>query len=89
MTAQGWIPIALSALALFLSIFRNGKTDAAQLTTLTVKLESIQTSLADIKADMRRDDAEKRETRERLITVEESAKSAHKRINTIEGKDTD
>ena len=89
MTVGSWISIGLSALALLITIMRNGKTDAAQLTTLTVKLESIQIALADIKADMRRDDEDKRETRERLIVVEASTKSAHKRINALEGKDGD
>ena len=87
MTVGNWISLGVSALALLITIMRNGKTDAAQLTTLAVKLESIQASLADIKADMRRDDEDKRETRERLIVVESSTKSAHKRIDKIEGKD--
>ena len=60
------------------------KKDANELTTVIVKLESIGTGVAEIKAEMNgfRDDV--KELRERIVRVEESSKQAHKRIDTIE-----
>ncbi len=88
MTAGNWIAVAavmVSVAALALSLFRNGKADASHLTTLTAKMESIQVSLAEIKAEMRRYEGENREIRDRLILVESSAKQAHRRIDEIPG----
>lgn len=59
------------------------KKDATQLTTVIVKLENISAGISDIKADMRNVKDEVKEMRERLIKVEDSAKSAHRRIDEL------
>lgn len=59
------------------------KQDATQLTTVIVKLENISSGISEIKADMRNVKDEVRELRDRVIKVEDSAKSAHRRINEI------
>ena len=58
--------------------------DAAMLTTVSVKLETIATGVAEIKSDMRNVRQEVAETRERLAGVEASAKQAHKRLDAME-----
>lgn len=62
------------------------KTDASELTTVIVKLESIGTGITEIKSEMTNVKNDIKENRERIIKVEESAKQAHKRLDTIEGK---
>lgn len=64
----------------------NTKTDASELTTVIVKLESIGTGITEIKSEMTNVKNDIKENRERIIKVEESAKQAHKRLDTIEGK---
>ena len=61
------------------------RESASQVTTLIVKLENIADGINEIKADMRSMKTDVDDMRERLIKVEQSAKIAHKRIDTIEG----
>lgn len=67
---------------------RNSKKDtaedAAQLTTVIVKLESISGGIAEIKAEMSNVKSDIKDLRDRLIVVEQSAKQAHKRIDTLD-----
>ncbi len=60
------------------------KQDTAELTTVIVKLENIGTGITEIKSEMSNVKNDIKEDRERLIRVEESAKQAHKRIDTLE-----
>lgn len=60
------------------------KSDASQLTTVIVKLENIGTGIAEIKNEMGNVKNDIKESRERIVKVEESAKSAHKRLDTCE-----
>lgn len=55
-------------------------------TILTTKLDYISSNLDDIKIDLRTRAKENSELKERLIIVEESTKSAHKRLNELEDK---
>lgn len=70
---------------------RNGKKDtaedAAQLTTVIVKLENINTGITEIKAEMKNVKSDVQELRDRLIVVEQSTKSAHKRLDGLIGND--
>lgn len=59
------------------------KQDATQLTTVIVKLENISSGISEIKADMRNVKDEVRDLRDRIIKVEDSAKSAHRRIDEL------
>ena len=58
--------------------------DATQMTTVIVKLENINAGVCEIKAEMTSIKHDLRCLSDRLIVVEESAKNAHKRIETIE-----
>ena len=67
---------------------RNQKTDdrneATQLTTVIVKLETISNGISEIKNELINVKKDIGDDRERIVKVEESAKSAHKRIDTCE-----
>ena len=54
------------------------------MTTVIVKLESIGTGVSEIKSDMRNIKEDIVDLRERMIIVEQSVKSAHHRIDSIE-----
>lgn len=93
-----WIPVAISALSLVVSVIvgfsairsRNStdtKQEASQLTTLIVKLENIADGVNEIKADMRNIKDDVKELRERVIVVEQSTKSAHRRIDDCLGEE--
>ncbi|MEG2261759.1 MAG: hypothetical protein RSB98_02825 [Raoultibacter sp.] len=60
------------------------KSDSAQLTTVIVKLENITMGISEIKADMNNMKTDTKELRERLVKVEASASSAHKRLDGME-----
>lgn len=68
---------------------RNDKKDTAeetaQLTTVIVKLENIGDGVSEIKSDMKNVKGEVQELRERLVAVEQSAKSAHRRLDGLTG----
>lgn len=92
-----YLPISVSILSLIVSAVvgfsaiksRNSsetKQETTQLTTLIVKLENINDGVMEIKADMRNMKDDVRELRDRLIKVEESTKSAHKRLDDYVGE---
>lgn len=73
---------------------RNNKQDtreeAAQLTTVIVKLENLGTGIAEIKNELAGIKNDTRELRDRIIAVEQSTKQAHKRIDEfIKTKEVD
>lgn len=91
------VPILISALSLMVAVIvaivsiRRGnssddKQSASQITTLIVKLENIADGVNEIKSDMRNVKNDVQDLRDRLIIVEQSAKSAHHRLDTVEGK---
>ena len=61
-------------------------SETREQTILTTKLDYISRNLDDIKVDLRARAKENAELKERLIIVEESTKSAHKRLNELEDK---
>lgn len=63
------------------------KADATQMATMIVKIDAVGTTVNEIKADMREFKTEQQYLRDKIIEIESSVKSAHKRIDTIEGKD--
>jgi hypothetical protein len=81
-------PYIISALALMFSVYQfvrhTEREDSGQITTVLVKLEHITELIADIKKDVREDRQDRKEIRDRLVAVEASAKSAHKRIDDIQ-----
>lgn len=60
------------------------KNDVSQLTTVIVKLENIGTGIARIESEVMSLKTDFKEDHERLVKVEESAKSAHKRMDRCE-----
>ena len=85
----------ISALSLIVAIIvavtnirRNTSADdkqqSAEMTTVIVKLENINTGINEIKADVRNVKSEVQELRERIVVVEQSAKSLHKRVDSLE-----
>jgi len=82
------ISLAFGIYSGFSNLKRNdradAKNDASQLTTVIVKLESIGTGITEIKSEMGNVKNDIKESRERIVKVEESAKSAHKRLDTCE-----
>jgi len=60
------------------------KQDASELTTVIVKLENIGTGITKIEAKMNSFESDRKEDREKLIRLEESVKSAWKRIEIME-----
>lgn len=83
-----YIPYIISSLALLFSAYQfvkaTEKEDTGQITTVLIKLENITELVAEIRKDVRDDRAERQEMRDRLVAVEQSTKSAHKRIDTLE-----
>lgn len=63
------------------------KQATTELTTLLVKLENINNGVNEIKSDMRNMNTELQSLRDRMIIVEQSSKSAHHRLDTLEGKE--
>lgn len=62
----------------------DAKKDASEMTTVIVKLENIGSGIAKIEAKMNAYESDRKEDREKLIRLEESVKSAWKRIEIIE-----
>ena len=89
------VPVLISGLSLAVAIVvaitnlrRNNAADdrrmATETTTLIVKLENINNGVNEIKSDMRSMKSDIQDLRDRLIIVEQKAKSAHHRIDTLE-----
>ena len=92
------IGIVISVLSLMVAAIigftnlRRGKSaddhqEAAEMTTVIVKLEVISTGITEIKSDMRNLQTSQQELRDRLIICEQSTKSLHHRVDKLEGKE--
>lgn len=84
------ISVVIAAVVAVTNIKRSNANDnrqeAANLTTLIVKLENISDGVNEIKSDMRNMKSDIQDLRDRLIRVEQSDKSAHHRLDTLESK---
>ena len=85
------MPYLISTFALLFSVYQfikhTEKEDTGQITTVLVKLENIAELVAEIRQDVRDDRVERQALRDRVVAVEQSTKSAHKRIDSIELKE--
>lgn len=76
----------------FTNVKRNRNADnrqtTAEMTTVIVKLEAINTSVTEIKADVRNQRSDIQDLRDKVIATEQSCKAAHHRIDMLEGKDS-
>lgn len=89
-TVLAVVSLLVSAFVGFTTIKRNknndDKKETTEFTTIAVRLESISGGIAELKSDFRHMSTEQQAIRERLVLVEQSVKSAHHRIDTIQGK---
>lgn len=85
------LSLCLSAVVGLSGLRRNAKhddkQDASNQAAVLVKLETITSTLAEVKADTRSTRDDMQMIRERLTIVEQSVKSAHHRIDAIDGKE--
>ena len=86
------ISIVSVSAALFFGLKNNRRAercedqkDATDMTTVSVKLDFIRSDVSEIKSGLKGMQEESKDTRERLIAVEQSAKQAHKRIDQMAG----
>lgn len=75
--------LLIAALALYRNVKGDTKTDAGRLTEIIVKLETINENVKDVKTDMKDMKMDFEKVKERLVVVEQSVKSAHKRIDSL------
>ena len=81
------LSLIVASIVGFTNLRRNNSADdkkqSAEMTTVIVKLENINTGINEIKADVRNVKSEVQELRERIVVVEQSTKSLHKRVDEI------
>lgn len=87
------ISVAVSVFLGIKSFERNkthdDKTDATLLTTLNVNQNVMQKSLDEIKFDVKGIRAESQDMRVQISELKQSCKSAHHRIDALEGRKSD
>lgn len=90
------VACAVGGFAISYMTFQRGrdkeiKTDATENATesakVTVKLDHISSGVDDIKIDLKTNEREINKINTELVKVNESTKSAHKRIDKLEGKE--
>ena len=84
-----YVPVVISFASLLLAIYTFLSTDnrrnTTELTTVIVKLESINSGIKDIKSEIANIKDDIKEDHDRLIQVEASVSAAWKRINEMKG----
>ena len=87
------LSLGVAAIVAVTNIRRNARHDdkreATELTTLLVKIENINNGINEIKSDVRNMRQDIQDVRERLVIVEQSVKSAHHRLDALEGKESE
>ena len=82
------LSLIVASIVAITNLRRNNSADdkkqSAEMTTVIVKLENINTGINEIKADVRNVKSEVQELRERIVVVEQSTKSLHKRGDSLE-----
>lgn len=78
-----YVSILIAALALVRNFRGDAKNDAGQMTTVIIKLETIIDNVKDLKVETKDIKYDLEKMKERITIVEQSAKSAHKRIDTL------
>lgn len=82
------ISVSAAVLFGFANYRRNSKKDcaeeASQSAKIMTKLEEIDKGIGDIKEEIKGVKADVKDDHDRIIRLEESAKQAHKRIDTLE-----
>ena len=81
------LALLISAAALWRNVKGDSKNDGAQISEVLVKMELVQSDLKEIKADFKAEikgvKTDMDNLKSRVTIVEQSAKSAHKRIDEL------
>lgn len=85
-TVISCLSLAVAIVVAGVNIRRGWKSDDKEMTTVIVKLDTINDCVSEIKGDVKTQGAEMVDLRERLIWCEQSTKSAHQRIDKLEGR---
>lgn len=89
-TATTVISLLIASVALLRNLKGDTKNEGAQVSEILVKMELVQSDLKEIKADFKAEirtlKADLESIKERMVVVEQSAKSAHKRIDGLHGE---
>ena len=64
---------------------QDDKHDADTLARIDVSVNVVRDSITEIKSDLKGVIAENRDLRDKIVAINESCKSAHKRIDRLEG----
>lgn len=78
-----FLSFLIAAVALFRNLKGDTKSEAGTLTEIIVKLETINENIKEVKNDNKEMRLDINDIKERLTIVEQSVKSAHKRIDEI------
>lgn len=85
--AMSILALMISAAALWRNVKGDSKSDGAQISEVLVKMELVQSDLKEIKADFKSEikgvKTDMDNLKSRVTIVEQSAKSAHKRIDGL------
>ena len=89
-TATTVISLLIASVALLRNLKGDTKNEGAQVSEILVKMELVQSDLMEIKADFKAEirtlKSDLESIKERMVVVEQSAKSAHKRIDGLHGE---
>ena len=77
------ISCLIALIALWRNLRADNNTNVGQMTEIAIKLENISNNTLEIKNEIKTVKQDIEKLRERVIIVEQSAKSAHKRIDGI------
>lgn len=84
---MNYLPVIISFLSLLVAgysfLSKTNKDNTTELTTVIVKLESIGTGIADIKAEIVNLKNDQKEDHDKIIKIESSLSTAWKRIDEM------
>lgn len=88
--AIGAVSVLFGMLITYLTFLRGRdkeiKTDAAEQAKVSIQLNHISNGVNDIKLDLKTNERQINQLSEQVARIDEGVKSAHKRINKLEGK---
>lgn len=86
-----YLPIVISICSLVFAIYsalsKNNKDETTAMTTVIVKLDSLQSDIRDIKSEINNMRDDQRSDHDALIRLDASLKSAWKQIDKLAGTD--
>ena len=86
-----YVPIIISlcslAFAIYSAVSKNSKDDTTAMTTVIVKLDSLQSDIRDIKSEINNMRDDQQRDHDSLIRLESSVKSAWKQIDKLTGNE--